>query len=61
MKKIYQTPELQITELQMQDGILLGLSETEVEGSKGGWVKEDRGSARGSQANYNVWDEDWSK
>lgn len=59
MKRIYQAPELQITEIQMQDGILLGTSEREVTGTDGGWVKGESSSS--STSSYNVWDDDWSK
>ena len=50
---------MQITEIQMQDGILLGTSEREVTGTDGGWVKGE--SSTSSTSSYNVWDDDWSK
>lgn len=57
MKKIYQTPELQIITIHLNDSLMLALSETSVEENQGGWVKEDAPSTSG----YNVWDDDWSK
>ncbi len=59
MKKIYQTPELQIITMHLHDSLMLAQSETTVSGSKGGWVKEDVSST--SRDSYNVWDDDWSK
>lgn len=46
----------------MQASLLMTLSETTVSGTKGGWVKEDRGSrdSRSERSDYNVWNDDWS-
>ena len=46
----------------MQASLLMTLSETTVSGTKGGWVKEDRGGrdSRSERSDYNVWKDDWS-
>ncbi len=62
MKRIYQAPELKITEMQMQASLLMTLSETTVSGTNAGWVKEDRADrgSRSERSDYNVWKDDWS-
>ena len=61
MKKIYQAPEVQIIEMQIQDSVMLATSEQEVAGTNGGWVKgESTSSSSSSPSRYNVWDDDWS-
>jgi hypothetical protein len=60
MKRIYQAPELKITEMQMQLPLMLSTHEDQV--SNAGWVKEDRADrgGRGDRSDYNVWNDDWS-
>ena len=61
MKKIYQAPEVQIIEMQIQDSVMLTTSDRTVEGTNGGWVKgESTSSSSSSTSRYNVWDDDWS-
>ena len=62
MKRIYQAPELKITEMQMQAPLLVALSETRINANRGGWVKEDRADrdSRSDRSDYNVWKDDWS-
>ena len=59
MKKIYITPCVQLTNVELQTMIAesAGVYSTTVSGEKGGWVKEDSPST----SNFNVWDDDWSK
>lgn len=59
MKTVYQIPALRIVEMAMQDSLLLSTSETKVEGTSGGWVKEDVVSTQ--DKSYNVWDDNWSE
>ena len=63
MKKIYQTPDLHITEIAyatlIADSIGIGEGTTE----DGGWVKErheDVSGGNGRGGSYNVWGDDWS-
>ena len=60
MKKTYIIPEMQLTVIACEQLIAesLGInSSTTVQGTSGGWVKEDATS----RDDYNVWDDDWSK
>ena len=62
MKRIYQAPELKITEMQMQLPLMLSTNEYQVTGDNAGWVKEDRADrgSRSDRSDYNVWKDDWS-
>jgi hypothetical protein len=61
MKRIYQAPELKITEMQMQLPLMLSTNPNTVDDA--GWVKEDRADrgSRSDRSDYNVWKDDWSK
>ena len=56
MKKTYQSPEALIVELQINKGLLLSTSETEVSGDNGGWVKEENYDVI---TDKNIWDDEW--
>jgi hypothetical protein len=59
MKKTYISPKALIVELQINNSVLLTISETEVDTSKGGWVKEDVGSRNSTVTDKSVWDSEW--
>jgi len=58
MKKIYQTPALQLTEICCETLIAESLHKYSGDGGTQ-LVKEDATST--SRDSYNVWDDDWSK
>jgi len=58
MKTVYQTPEVRIVEMKVQNALMLATSETTVSGGDGGWVKENPVSR--DRQDYNVWNDDWS-
>lgn len=59
MKKTYKSPKALIVELQINKSLLLTTSETIVEGTKGGWVKEQAGNDNSTITDKSVWDNEW--
>ena len=59
MKKTYKSPKALIVELQINNGLLLSTSETQVTGASGGWVKEQAGNDNPTITDKSLWDEEW--
>ncbi len=57
MKKTYLCPEALVIKIQINESLLINMSETTVEGGNGGWVKEEE--------DYNpisdkkIWNDEW--
>lgn len=61
MKKNYCAPQTILTEVKMQDSLLMTMSVTGSDHGIG-WSEEPTTEpARVKQEGYDVWDEDWSK
>jgi len=41
MKKTYMTPVVEIDDIDLQESLLITISDTQVSGNNGGWVKEE--------------------
>ena len=57
MKKIYQSPEALIIEIQIRKNLLFATSDTTVSGDNGGWVKEEDNN--NPISDKNIWDDEW--
>ena len=57
MKKTYQSPEALVIKIQINESLLINMSDTTVSGDDGGWVKEEE--------DYNpisdkkIWNDEW--
>jgi len=57
MKKTYLCPEALVIKIQINESLLINMSETQVSGDAGGWVKEEE--------DYNpisdkkIWNDEW--
>ena len=59
MKKTYISPKALIVKIQIHNSLLLSTSETQVSGTKGGWVKEQVNNDNSTISDKNLWDEEW--
>ena len=59
MKKTYQSPEALVIKIQINESLLINMSETKVEGGNGGWVKEEAGTDDPTITDKSLWDDEW--
>jgi len=59
MKKTYQSPEALVIKIQIHKSLLLSTSDNTVEGSNGGWVKEQVDDINSTVSDKNIWDDEW--
>ncbi|MBQ6191505.1 MAG: hypothetical protein IJK51_04310 [Bacteroidaceae bacterium] len=56
MKKTYQSPEALVIKIQINESLLINMSETTVEGGNGGWAKEENNNVI---TDKNIWSDEW--
>ena len=59
MKKTYQSPEALVIKIQINESLLINMSDTTVEGGNGGWVKEQVDDINSTVSDKNIWDDEW--